>query len=1065
VRDTPVESLPPRLRALIQASARAHGDPLFRMVVRGLARLLDVHSVLLARIDPDEPAAAVAVAMWSGGAFVDDVEVILAGSPSELVLAGGGGWYPEDVRELFPSDPLLERLGVRSYLGIPLHDRAGGLLGLVAVLDTEPMADDRAARDLLDLFAGRLAVELELEGSATVTMPGRPARPDLYQATRTPLFCYELVPPMPLDLPEEAQVERFLEARLEECNSAYAQYLGYASSAAMRGTTLRAIFAPGSETARSVALEAVRSRFSFHEWESFEQLAVGREIWALNRGQGEVIDGQLHRYWGMAMDIGHYKAAQVKAAERAAKLAAIFDHSDYPMGLAHRAAHVAANPAYLELFGYTWDQLDGKPVLELIEPVERPAVLDRMQRRARGEPVETLYRTRGLRRDGSSFPMELTVSTYEVGGERFSAVIIRDISDEHRILALQTAELRLIAYAADHSIHELLQELLGEAEALTGSSIGFYHFVEADQTTLALQAWSRNTLAEMCSAEGAGKHYPIEQAGVWVDCVKERAPVIHNDYASLPYKQGLPDGHAPIIRELVVPVFRADRLVAILGVGNKPSDYDAADVHTVETLADMAWEIIGRVRAQAALEREREFSDLLLDTVPAEFLLLSERRGLVRWNRQFEAFQGESSQKLQTSFVPGQSIHPSQREGALARLAEVYGGQPSVLEVDRADPEGRYRSFLMHGSPLLYGQERYALLLAVDITARKQAEAALEQAMDELRELKERIEAENVLLRREIHRSRLHGEIVGDSPPMRAVMAQVERVAATDATVLILGETGTGKELLARAIHQGSARADGGMVVVNCAAIPAPLMEAELFGREKGAYTGALTRQIGRFEAAHGSTLFLDEIGELPLELQAKLLRVLQEGEVERLGGTKTVRVDVRVVAATNRELAKEVAEGRFREDLFYRLNVFPMELPPLRERTEDIPDLVWAFVDELCERMGRKIESIPQAGMDRLVQRPWPGNVRELRNVIERSMILSAGSVLEIALPREAGLGDRGDLELKTVERRHILAVLERTSWRVRGAGGAAELLGLKPTTLESRMKKLGIARSGPTK
>jgi transcriptional regulator with GAF, ATPase, and Fis domain len=278
--------------------------------------------------------------------------------------------------------------------------------------------------------------------------------------------------------------------------------------------------------------------------------------------------------------------------------------------------------------------------------------------------------------------------------------------------------------------------------------------------------------------------------------------------------------------------------------------------------------------------------------------------------------------------------------------------------------------------------------------------------------------------------------------------------------VLIQGETGSGKELIANLIHRESPRAHRKMVRVNCASLPATLIEAELFGREKGAYTGALSKQAGRFEMADGSTLFLDEIGELALELQAKLLRVLQDGEFERLGSTRTLKVDVRVITATNSDLATLVAEGTFRQDLYYRLNVFPIVVPPLRERRMDIPALVWSFVREFSETMGKSIDKISKSTMQHLQAYDWPGNVRELRNMIERSMILSRGGTLAVSLG-EVGSDQLASQTLAEVDRHHIHSVLEQTGWRIRGAGGAAQALGLNPSTLESRMKKLGIKRT----
>jgi len=307
-------------------------------------------------------------------------------------------------------------------------------------------------------------------------------------------------------------------------------------------------------------------------------------------------------------------------------------------------------------------------------------------------------------------------------------------------------------------------------------------------------------------------------------------------------------------------------------------------------------------------------------------------------------------------------------------------------------------------------------------------------------------------------------EIVGKSTALRRVLAQVEMVAPTGSTVLVRGETGTGKELIARALHELSPRQGRSFVKLNCAAIPTGLLESELFGHERGAFTGAVGQKFGRFEMAHQGTLFLDEVGDIPLELQPKLLRVLQEQEFERVGGTKTIKVDVRLVAATHRDLAKMVAAGRFREDLFYRLNVFPVTLPPLRERSHDIPGLVVHFTQRIARRMGRRIEAIPTEVMDALVQYPWPGNVRELQNIIERAVILSSGPSLLVPLgdlqpaDTQATAPTAAAVTLADAEREHILNVLEETDWVLGGPNGAAARLGMKRSTLQHKMKKLGI-------
>ena len=363
--------------------------------------------------------------------------------------------------------------------------------------------------------------------------------------------------------------------------------------------------------------------------------------------------------------------------------------------------------------------------------------------------------------------------------------------------------------------------------------------------------------------------------------------------------------------------------------------------------------------------------------------------------------------------------------------------------------------------PTLVRRFRLVAQVFANALERKRADQALRWALEESQRLRDQLKQENLYLRHEF--KGLHGQgIFGQSEAIRRALAQAEQVASTGSTVLLLGETGSGKERFAAHIHELSPRRERPMVRVNCSAIPDALIESELFGREKGAYTGALSRQIGRFELADRSTIFLDEIGDLPADTQMKLLRVLEDRRIERLGSPRSVAVDVRIIAATNQNLEKAVRDGTFRQDLYYRLNVFPLTVPPLRERSEDIPVLVRSFVEEFAAVMGKRIESVPKTDMDALVRYPWPGNVRELRNVIERAMILTSGPVLRVDLPVVTG-ASRVDDRLEAVECEHIQRVLGRTGWRVRGTGGAAEVLGMKPSTLESRMKKLGIIRPQP--
>ncbi len=423
------------------------------------------------------------------------------------------------------------------------------------------------------------------------------------------------------------------------------------------------------------------------------------------------------------------------------------------------------------------------------------------------------------------------------------------------------------------------------------------------------------------------------------------------------------------------------------------------------------------------------------------------------------------------------------RKGEIVKLENLPDDLPDHAEIERKwGSKYKIKSFLMLPlvidrkslGGLVFGTTKFARKwtdgqvrqlklvseLFANILERKRNDEHLSIALTEIKDLKARLEEEVLYLRKEVELKYEHRTVIGESNVIRNVLNQIEQVASTDSTVLLLGDTGTGKELLAREIHNLSKRKARPMVVVNCAALPATLVESVLFGREKGAYTGATTRQIGRFEIADGSSLFLDEIGELPIDLQVKLLRFLQDGKFERLGSSKTIKVDVRLITATNRDLKKAIQEGAFRQDLYYRLNVFPISVPPLRKRTEDIPALVWAFVKEFGKNMGKHVDNIPQKAMAAMKSYSWPGNVRELRNVIEHALIISKGKTLKVKIPAMSSPETPNNLILDEVVKKHILTVLKKTGWRVKGKNGAAEVLGIKESTLRARLKKLGIQR-----
>jgi PAS domain S-box-containing protein len=389
-------------------------------------------------------------------------------------------------------------------------------------------------------------------------------------------------------------------------------------------------------------------------------------------------------------------------------------------------------------------------------------------------------------------------------------------------------------------------------------------------------------------------------------------------------------------------------------------------------------------------------------------------------------------------------------------IREVTGKKPSAA-ASGSGAERRVEE--RRTEPRMLNEE-----LEQKIKESRQTEESLHKALEEIKSLKDRLLIKNIYFREEVKKRHRFDHIIGQSDGLKYVLYRAEQVAPTDTTVLILGETGTGKELIASVIHNLSPRRERPLLTVNCAALPANLLESELFGREKGAFTGADTRQIGRFEVADGSTLCLDEIGELPLEMQAKLLRVIQHGEFERLGSSKTIKVDVRIVATTNRNLEEEILTGKFRKDLYYRLNVFPITVPPLRQRTEDIPLMVQAFVERFARKMGKRITSIPKETMKEFQEYPWPGNVRELENIIERAVILCPGSGFQLedslntAAPPTPSMARTGTV--KEMERSLILKALSETGWRIEGKDGASHILGLHPSTLRARMHKLGIVR-----
>ena len=563
----------------------------------------------------------------------------------------------------------------------------------------------------------------------------------------------------------------------------------------------------------------------------------------------------------------------------------------------------------------------------------------------------------------------------------------------------------------------------------------------------------------------------------------------------------------PVKSVCILPLTTVHQRLGVLGMASdKVGAYNNLDLEFARLVAAQIAVAVEAQIYQSQLARERDRSELLLEinNMLVSNLNLREllsaisaclRRVIPHDVAGISLYDPESN-KLRVSalesitdedlFIEGEPI-PIEGTAAGLALTTRRPVMSSAGDLERLSPLKRFTDAgLKSGCSIpLISRDRVLGVLGVlsfrkdafdeedtELLAQvaKQVAIAVENALAfrEIDAFKNRLEEEKLYLEEEIQTAYNFEEIIGHSRALRRVLQEVETVAATDSSVLIYGETGTGKELLARAIHDLSPRRGRTLVKVNCAAIPTGLLESELFGHEKGAFTGAIERRIGRFELAHQGTIFLDEVGEVPLELQPKLLRVLQEREFERLGSSRTIRVDVRVVAATNSDLAKMVAEKKFRNDLYYRLNVFPITLPPLRERPEDIPLLVHFFAHKFAQQMKKPVERIPKETMTALTSYSWPGNIRELQNLIERAVILSRSSTLEIPLAElkqsaEVVTGRTETAALETVEREHILRVLRESNWVIGGATGAAARLGMPRTTLNNKMRKLGISRPRP--
>ena len=716
---------------------------------------------------------------------------------------------------------------------------------------------------------------------------------------------------------------------------------------------------------------------------------------------------------------------------------------------------IRVNDAACKLFGYSKGEFLQKKVGDL-QPEFVGEVWEAYWQEMH-DNGSTHIQERLLKSNGESFLADIRESYIEFEGQSYSCAFVQDITEQKqledalRAVAQDTAG----AVSGDDFFRSLTLSL---SKALEVPFAFVNTAINGDITKLRTLAYVQNgKLGDNVEYDTSGTPCKLVMAGeeVFIPCE---------------LKKYFPDEEIDMDAYMGIPVYDANNnIIGDVGVFDTKPFVSGSEMYksVMRIFATRAGAEMQRMKADQKLresERSARLSHFTIEQATDAVFWITADASIKNVNEAACRQYGYTRDELKALSV-FQFIKDYDAKNWPAVWAKIKSEKHLSFEGVHITKDGKEVPVEINANYIEFEGEEYSIAISRDITERKKAENNLRIALDEVERLKDRLEQENVYLQQEIKLNSNFQDITTQSTKVIEVLSNVEQVASTNATVLILGETGTGKELLARAIHSLSNRGERPLVKVNCASLPASLIESELFGHEKGAFTGALAQKIGRFELADGGTIFLDEIGELPIELQAKLLRVLQEGEFERLGNSRTTKVDVRVIAATNRDLQAEVDNGNFRADLFYRLNVFPLEIPPLRERKEDITLLVKHFIKKYGPQLGRKVETVPQKVFDQLLKYDWPGNIRELENIVERGMIISPGKLLVIGdwLPKTGySIGASNITTLEESEREHIVQALELTNWKVSGKGGAAALLDIKPTTLEARMKKLGIQREG---
>ena len=747
--------------------------------------------------------------------------------------------------------------------------------------------------------------------------------------------------------------------------------------------------------------------------------------------EARVVRDQRNQILSLVRDVTGRKLAEAALRDSELKLAGVVSSAmDAIISIDKSQQIVLFNAAAEKMFGCSADEIMGQPVDRLIperfHQAHREHVREFGETRITKRTMGNMGPLYGSKSDGTEFPIEASISQAELNGEPYYTVILRDITERSQA----ESDLR-------QSEERFAKAFRGNPQPMSLTTLGEGRYLDVNDSFLLMSGYTREEVIGRTSIE----------LGIW------GAPEARRDFMQLLERGAIRNRETKFqtksgsIRLLLSSSEQIE-------IGGEPCVLVASS------------DITDRKQADEALRASESRFRNMADTAPVLIWIAGPDKLCTYFNQGWLDFTGRTmEQELGNGWAEG--VH----QDDFARCLNIY-----IVAFDRREPfkmeyrlrrsDGVYRWIYDCGTPRFSGEGEFLGYIGscIDIGDRKEAEEALQKALGEVSELKNQLEAENIILHEEIKLAHKVNEIIGESSALKYVLFKVEQVAQTDSSVLILGETGTGKELVARAIHEQSKRKDRPLIKVNCAALSPTLIESELFGHEKGAFTDARARKIGRFELANGATLFLDEIGDLPLELQSKLLRVIQEGEFERLGSSRTIKVDVRIIAATNRNMKAAVEKGTFREDLWYRLNVFPITVPPLRQRKEDIPALIEHFVKGMSISFGKPITSISAATMKKLQEYYWPGNIRELANVIERAVINAQGSILHIAdqfdQPATPDL-PHPNRTIEEVEREYIIRILDATSWRIGGPNGAAKILGLNPSTLRTRMVKLGIQKN----